>query len=609
MTTVLSFSSGTRVLFWVLVLLALPLALLPALPFSWDLLWAGSWEEGSNLTSRGDLKLRFTGPGLTLRGEILDRRKGEWAALWPSGESWEAGKTRFLGALYHQGTGSRVLYGTLEEWGLAARLRSPWSRTLPFTESRKASMADLRSAYSGREDELYLYLGSPYLNLPGLRPGGAGEEIPRLRVFASARLNPSRLAGEAGEPSYIVPLGRGTALSAGLEGRLGGLFSLSLEGFYSAGDIPVKNSSAWFLDSPPLPAQDFRIFGLGLLLNSPYVSLSADTAWSRTSIYGYGGDFPENLYAGLGIRAGNKGTRRGGSYWQLSLSADGAGPQYTGSDGAVPGAGFRTGGKFEWRGNRAGLFRLNTGLSGPGFTQNAEKDLDLHFDRSASGLYYRPPAWTFPLRISRVSLTANRDAREMDHIKDSAALGLSLAGSPRDIGRSLARSLARIRGTAPSEPAIPEGTLTLNLSGALSGTPKLRDGESPGDLPWPVPAGPYFFESLKAGAELSWSRPIDLPSGPARLMNGPGGKGPAARRVNVQIKAGFDYGVAEDREGGLTESRDLSISAALRGKLGRFGIKLGYPDFPADPFDSAVSFRDAWELSLSWRREWRQPGR
>jgi hypothetical protein len=459
-------------------------------------------------------------------------------------------------------------------------------------------MADLRSAYSGKEDELYLYLGSPYLSLPGLRPGGAGEEVPRLRVFASARLNPSRIAGEAGEPSYIVPLGRGTALSAGLEGRLGGLFSLSLEGFYSAGDIPAKNSSAWFLDSPPLPAQDFRTFGLGLLLNSPYASLSADTAWSRASVFG--GDSPGNLYANLGIRAGNKGTRRGGSFWQLSLAADGAGPHYTGSDGAAPGAGFRTGGKFEWRGNRAGLFRLNTGLSGPGFTQNTGKDIDLRFDRSSSGFYYRPPAGTFPLRISRLSLTANRDAREREHIKDSAALGLSLAGSPRDIGRVLARSLAR--GSVPSEPALPAGTLTLSLSGALSGSPKPRDGESPGAQPWPVPAGPYFFESLKAGAELSWSRPINLPPGPAaRLMNGPG----SARRANVQIKAGFDYGAAEDGEGGLKESRDLSLSAVLRGKLGRFGIRLGYPDFPADPFDSAVSLRDAWELSLSWRREWR----
>jgi hypothetical protein len=594
--TAAAFPFRAWILSWAIILLALPLGAEP--PLSWNLLWSGSWEEEGNLNGRGDLKLSFTGPGLTLRGEMLDRRKGEWDALWPPGSQGEEGKTRLLGGLYHQATGSRVLYGALEEWGLAARLRNPWGRALPFAESRRASMADLRSAYSGKEDELYLYLGSPYLNLRALSPGRAGGEFPRLRVFASARLNPEGLAGEAGGPGAFAPLGRGTALSAGLEARLGRFFSLSLEGFNSAGELPLKNSSAWFLDSPPLPSQDFRVSGFGLLLNSPYAGLSADAAWSQTSVYG-GGDFPSNIYASLGFRAGNKGTRRG-SFWQLSLAADGAGPRYTGSDGAAPGAGFRAGGKFEWQGSRAGFFRVNTSLSGPGFSQNGGAP-GLSFDRSSSGLYYRPPAGTFPLRISRLSLTAGRDARE--GVKDSAALTLGLAGSPRDISRILAGGLARIG--VPPGPAFPEGTLTLNLSGALSGSPKPGEGRDPeGEaLPWPLPRGPYFFESLKAGAELSWSRPLDLPAAAARLMNGPPGKGPA--RGNLQIKAGFSYGLAADGEGGLRESRSLSLSAALRGRLGRFGIGLGCPDFPADPFDSPVSLRDAWEMSLSWRREWR----
>jgi hypothetical protein len=454
-------------------------------------------------------------------------------------------------------------------------------------------MADLRTSPSAKEDELYIYLGSPYLHLFGSRQE---EGDPRLRAFVSARLDPPRLAGEGGA-SRFSPLGKGTALGAGLEGRLGKALSLSLEAFHTAGDIPGDESGAWFLDGPPLPERDFRISGLGLLLNSPYVSLSGDAAWSQTRIE------EGDLYANLGIRVGNKGTGKKRSFWQLSLAADGAGPRYTGSDGSNPGAAFRTGGKFEWQGKKAGFFRLNTSLSGPGFTLDAEKDPGLSFDRSSSGLYYRPPMGALPLRVSRISLSAGRDARESPRITDSAGLGLSLTGSPRAI---ISRAMARF-GLETEAPPFPEGTLSLGLSGTLSGSPK-PGNPGGGALPWPLPRGPYLFGSLKAGAELSWSQPLAL--GPLnRLMNGSPGRDspgpPSSRPGNLQIKAGFDYTVAEDEEGGLKESRDLSLAATLRGRLGRFSVKLSCPDFPSKPLASEVSLQDAWKLSLSWKREWR----
>ncbi|MDR2746305.1 MAG: hypothetical protein LBB77_02560 [Treponema sp.] len=574
-------------------------------PFSWDLLWSGSWEEEGALINREDLKFHFPLPGLTLRWEILDRQEGGsfWFGLWESGswngENWDRRKISLLGGMYHQSTGSRVLYGTLEEWGLAARLRKPWGRGLPFAESHRGSMADLRSSPSGNENELYIYLGSPYLPL-SRPPHGEG---PELRAFVSGKLNPSLLA-EAGGDSYFAPLGRGTILVGGLEGRLGKRFSFSLEGLHTAGEIPGDESAAWFLDGPPLPERNFRLYGLGLLLNSPHFSLSGSTAWSRTQVEG--GDF----YTSLGIRAGNKGAG-GGSFWQFSLAADGAGPRYIGTDGSNPGAGFRIGGKFERQWKKAGFFRVNTSLSGPGFVLDAGKDLGLSFDRSSSALYYRPPRGTLPLRISRISLSASRDSRESSHIKDSAGLGLSLAGNPQAIARSLAGNLARF-GLKTQPLPFPEGTLSLSFSGLLSGSPKAgARGNSGWDgkpQPWPVPGDPYFFESFKAGTELSWSQPLSLGS-LDRLMNGsPGPASPArgsSRRGNLQIKAGFDYTVAEDDEEGLKKSRTLSLAATLRGKLGRFGVKLRCPDFPVKPLDSEVSLREAWELSLSWRREWR----
>jgi hypothetical protein len=446
-------------------------------------------------------------------------------------------------------------------------------------------MADLRTAPSNSDDELYIYLGSPYLNLPWMAGG------PELRAFVSGKIDPRGFAPED-RRSYIGPLGKGIGLGAGLEGRLGKNFSLSLEAFHTAGNLPGEESAAWFLNSPPLPGRDFRFYGLGLLLNSPYFSVSGDAAWSQTQID------EEDLYAGLGLRVGNRGTKKGGSFWQLSLAADGAGPRYIGSDGSIPGAAFRAGGKFEWQGKKTGFFRLNTSLSGPGIALDAGKDQDFSLNRSSSGLYYRPPAGAFPLRISRISLSAGRDSRESPLIKDSAALGLSITGSPRVIARDIALALAYF-GLETEPFPFPQGTLNLSLSGSLSGSPK--PGAPGQDSPWPLPGGPHIFESLKAGAELSWSQPRSL--GPlTRLMNGL--RAPK-RQGNLQIKAGLDYTVTEDSEGELTESRDLSLSAVLRGRLGRFSVKLSYPDLPAKPFDSEVSLREAWELSLSWKREWR----
>jgi hypothetical protein len=184
-------------------------------------------------------------------------------------------------------------------------------------------------------------------------------------------------------------------------------------------------------------------------------------------------------------------------------------------------------------------------------------------------------------------------------------------GSPRDLGRAVTQGLGRFGGSLPLESAFPPGTLGLSLSGTLSGSPKpgaRPEGEGEA-LPWPIPGGPYFMESLKTGLDVTWSRPLELPDSPmARLINGPPGKNSGKSppgRGNLQIKAGFDYGLTDNGKGGLKDRRDLSLSATLRGKLGRFGLKLGYPDLPPDPFDTPVSLRDAWELSLSWRREWR----
>jgi hypothetical protein len=562
MTTQLFRLYGAAVFLQAALLLAAPAPVVPEPALAWNLLWAGAWEEEGNLTNRTDLKLRLTGPGLTLRGEILDRRPGDFENLFQK-LPWEVEGTvtNFLGGLYHESTGSRILYGPLEEWGLAARIRNPWSRGLPFAESRKSSLAELRTAPSAREPELYVYLGTPFFGLPGKVSG------PQLRGFASIRLNPARLAagpGDSGAPNGTplgaplgAPLGEGTALTAALEGRLGKTAALSLEGFYTAAFIPARESSGWFSETPPLPSQDFRLYGLGVLVTMPYLSLSGDMAWSRTSIQG------RDIYANLGLRVGNRragSSSRPGGDWQLSLAADGAGRNYRGSDGTNPGAGFRAGGKFEWRHSRAGLFRISTTVSGPGLILGGGGP---GFNRSSSGFYYRPPAAALPLRISRISLSAARDARDGSP-GDSAGLGLGLVVNPRGLMGVFTKGKTRTGG----------GALTINFSGSLTGTPSGDPSGGPDGVPdagdpspWPIPRGSYHLESFKAGGELGWSVPLNLPAGGLSgwfTGSRQGGRG------SLQLKAGLDYTInAPDSEEDLAkESRNFDLQAALQGNRG-----------------------------------------
>jgi hypothetical protein len=585
-----------------------PVPAVPEPALDWDLIWAGAWEEEGNLTNRADLKLHLTGPGLTLRGEILDRRPGSFEALFQK-PPWDAegAVTNFLGGLYHGPTGSRILYGPLEEWGLAARLRSPWSRGLPFAESRKSSLAELRTAPSARDPELYIYLGTPFFGLAGKERGSG----PQLRGFASIRLNPALLIPDSGTAGFPQPpLGEGTGLTAALEGRLGKIAALSLEGFYTAASIPARKSSGWFSETRPLPSGNFELYGLGVLLTMPYLSLSGDIAWSQTSIWG------RDIYANLGFRTGNRragSSSRPGGDWQLSLTADGAGQNYTGSDGANPGAGFRTGGKFEWRQSRAGLFRINTSISGPGIIIKGDGKPDLNFNRSSSGFYYRPPATALPLRVSRISLSADRDARDGSP-RDSAGLSMGLALNPRSIIEALSRRSAKEEGGAKAEndaqaggrtrTRTGDGALALNFSGSLTGSPAGDWGNEPDaegkDLsPWPIPQGPYHLKSFKAGGELGWSVPINLPAGGLTgwlTSSRRGGRG------NLQIKAGLDYtmDIPDSEEDQPKDSRGFDLQAALQGDRGRIRLKLIYPGFPWELLANPAA---SWKLSLSWKIE------
>jgi hypothetical protein len=412
--------------------------------FDWSLLWSGSWENSKTLHNRGEIKLNFFPPGLALRGAVLDRHTMNFELDPPWGDPVN-GTTNFTGGLYHKPTGSRLLYGVLDEWGLSARIRNPWIRGAPYVENHKPLMADLKTATSStKEDEAYLYLSSPIMNL--------FSDV-KLRGFVSTQTTVTEFT---------------PAVSGGLDFSFAKKFSLLFEAFYTGATLPPSKTGSWFSNPPFLPEREFRLYAMGLLFGSPLVSVSSDFAFSETFAWG------TDIYCNLGISVTPLlpvGRRE--RPLSISLAVDGAGERFVYRDGADHGAGFRSAGKIEWKGVRNSLFRINTVLRSPEFGGD--------FNRSSSGIYYRFPAANRnspPFRFTRVSLSIDRNAVNPKKISDglSGNFGISI-------------NLPQMAKT---------GALGVNFSGSI----KALTSSAGIPSPYPVAEEPWVFDSAAASCEL-----------------------------------------------------------------------------------------------------------
>jgi len=427
--------------------------------FNWDLFWSGSWEDSKNLHNRGEIKLNFLPSGINLRLEVLDKRTLNFDLAPPKGESWSAvwgdsekTVTDFLGGLYHKPTGSRLLYGVLDEWGLSARIRNPWIRSPPYAENHKPLIVDLKTtASTTKNDEAYLYLSSPFLNLsPNIK----------MKSFISAQT----------EIKKFTP-----ALSGGADFTFSKKTTVLFEVFYTGTKLlPVKGKS-WFSYPPPLPERDFKLYATGLLFHNPFLSASSDIAVSETFAWG------TDIYGNIGISLtpllpfGTK-TRP----LSVSLAVDGAGERFVYRDGASHGEGFRTAAKIEWKGGRNSLLRLNTILRSSGFGED--------FYRSSTGFYYRFPAvnWNkynglIPVKFTKIQFTMDRNAENPKKIHDSFSghAGFSV-------------NLKKIKINKP---------LGVNISGSINGISSFSGISSP----YPVPVKPWTLENTGIGWEFIWS--------------------------------------------------------------------------------------------------------
>jgi hypothetical protein len=451
--------------------------------FSASALWTGSWDFSGNLINRGDLRLGAF--GLIARAQALDKCPGFFR------EDWENGNTGLAGGLYHNRTGSRLLYGALEEWGLPSRLRNPWGKAASFADTRRPMAADLRTEPSSTAaDEAYLYLGSPWLNL--FSPNAF------FRPYASLQSD--------GDFNRLI--------AAGLDTRLPGKTGIRVEGFSAGRNLAPRDASAWFSYSPPLPRRDTKLYGAGILFTGPFAAVAADGAFSETFAWGRG------HYGNLAFRLGDKP-------WELNLAVSGADSRFVDRAGAAVGAAFRASGRFEWKWKRASFIRGGADLRSPGYGKD--------FDRGALSLYYRFPSnlktgGILPFRPVKLSAEISRDARDRGKTLDKAAAGGGFNLGPLGFGFD-----ASVTGTSAAETETP--------------------------WPFPVPASQEFGTAKISGN-------VFYPAG----------------MLAFRAKAGY---AVTDKKAPVW---DFSLSAAIRGRFGRFTFKISAPEFPQE-----------WNCSLSWR--------
>jgi hypothetical protein len=311
---------------------------------------------------------------ISLRFQFLDRRP---ELFWQEGGG---ALSRFSAGVYHLASGSRLLYGQLDEWGLPARIRNPWIRSLPLAEYHSPGLADLKNDISTRgNNAAYLYLGSPRLR----------TDFGSWNVFFTALAQEkSDVPGGADRPYSGVF--QSPDLGGGIQGNFSNKGVFRIEGFYTAQRLEARTPSSWFSASPALPERDFRLGALSLSYASPFFSIASDAAFSETFAFGRG------AYGNLGLSVRGK-------TWKLSLAFDAAGGPYVGRDGKIPGSAFRTGGKFERRGKNAALFSAEATLRSRAFGEGIHKSdirLRCRFPQKKA---------PFLLRLSRISLNLKRD--------------------------------------------------------------------------------------------------------------------------------------------------------------------------------------------------------
>ncbi|MDR2481830.1 MAG: hypothetical protein LBD07_06055 [Spirochaetaceae bacterium] len=356
-----------------------------------QMLYSGFWENNDSFKNRINAIL-FMPLKFSFRAQFLDRR------LISPQDDWNAGLTELALGLYHQNTGTRALYGKLETWGLAARTRNIWLHSPAWFEAHTISNADLKTEISVNSNEvLYFNWRTPEL-----------LSLFNVKSIKNFDITTNISTTFSNDDTIFI--------EGGANLRYKERYKLHFEWLYCEKNLPARHQTGWFSDKPYLPPRDMNFYAYSFVYSMPFLGISADIACS--DVFGFGKD----IYFNGGIRAGSKP-------WRFSFTADSAGSRYTGSNGYIPGAGFRTAGKIEWFGRKNAQILLETILRSGRIMSP--------FDRSFSKIKYHFPVKRGVLvALSRISLEFERNAVSPEKIKDSVTSSIGFTtGSARSVIR------------------------------------------------------------------------------------------------------------------------------------------------------------------------------
>ncbi|GMO29935.1 MAG: hypothetical protein Ta2B_10860 [Termitinemataceae bacterium] len=355
-------------------------------PFSFDVYESGSLVQNATLSNRLNLNLNIPAlDGLRLRSIAAYE-----APLPPKGDFTD-GKFNLGFGLYHQKTGSRLLYGGLQTTGLAKRGANVFSHQVPFLEAHTSSTADLKTSGLNAEDNMfYASLISPKI-------------FDTFNLYAAALVPNATNTSQSNIENNIEWTGGSTVY-------VGSSSALRLEFFGTQKQLGERPADAWFSNKIYLEQRSLNYYAASLVWINPLVSFAADFA--QSNVFSFGKD----IYANAALRIGS-------NPWRLSFAIDGAGERYSSSAGTVVGAGFRSAAKFEWNIKPTSLFKISTALQSAGISKP--------FTKSDSTIYYRfPIAQNYFISPSQLSINIAHNAEDRKKITDSYLIKTALNAGP-----------------------------------------------------------------------------------------------------------------------------------------------------------------------------------
>jgi hypothetical protein len=311
-----------KYLAWAFLLLAAAASGLEPDP-RFDARMALDWRGGEKSKAdpwRGKLDAKLGLFGFTGRFFTAPRFKAESSPFTRS----------MAGALYHDDTASRIIYGRIAEHGLPARLEAGTKGNFPFSSAGKNIDAILKTGHnSSQKDDrsLLVLLKSPTLENCDLSLLGKFDE------------------NKAWGSSFVYHFDRKTELAVETFGR----FS----------HFEAEKSSRW-LKVSNLPARKSLLWGLHTGWSAASWSFNADAALNQTSFYGRGGYI--SFSGHYEHKLPGPRPRVTGNSWRIDSAFDSSLGRWTNSKGK-PNLGLRFAERFSYAWKYMARLSLETNFS------------------------------------------------------------------------------------------------------------------------------------------------------------------------------------------------------------------------------------------------------